>query len=216
MSLILILFTVLFGLSNAAVLINSGTSLSDAALELSAVACGVTATQTYSDGNTWSSVLYVLGLALLLYLHAASLVNLALPGSKGFTGKETEESPRKDAMEVATARVEGNVTDAQTPPEPKKAEKKPKKSKKQKQSTEDKEGVETEALRKSFEIADEPPGFSPSSAQRPPKKEHAKKPRHEPKPEAEPTEEESKQPKHKKHHSKKAGGFRKPPPNADF
>ena len=41
-TLILIIFTVLFGVSNAAVLINSGTKLSDATLELSAVGCGVT------------------------------------------------------------------------------------------------------------------------------------------------------------------------------
>lgn len=157
-------------------------------------------------------MLYILGLALLLYLHAASLANLALPKDKGVTSKDTEASPRKDAIEIATARIEGNMTDAQTPPILKKANKKAKKPKR----GVEKEEVETEALRKSFEIADDPPGFSPSSAQRPPKKEPAKKPRQEPKPEAEPTEEESKRHKPKKHHSKKAGGFRRPPPNADF
>jgi hypothetical protein len=105
------------------------------------------------------------------------------------------------------------MTDAQTPSQLKK---KPKKAKKSKQTSDEKEPIETEALRKSFEIADEPPGFSPSSASRPAKKVAAKaKPKRDPDP-AEPTAEEVKQHKPKKHHGKKAGGFHRPPPNADF
>lgn len=116
-------------------------------------------------------------------------------------------------LDIATGRIEGNITDSQTPSQIKK---KPKKAKKPKQTSDEKEQIETEALRKSFEIADEPPGFSPSSASRPPKKVAAKsKPKRDPDP-AEPTAEEVKQHKPKKHHGKKAGGFHRPPPNADF
>ena len=146
-------------------------------------------------------------------MHAASLVNLALPKDREFTSPGTEATPRKEVLDIGTGRLEGNMTDAQTPSQLKK---KPKKAKKSKQISDEKEVVETDALRKSFEISDEPPGFSPSSASRPPKKVAAKaKPKRDPDP-AEPTAEEVKRHKPKKHHGKKAGGSHRPPPNADF
>ena len=150
------------------------------------------------DGNTASSFFYFLGLAVLLFLHAFSLVNLALPATSVLSSiKDTDATPRKSDFEAKTNRIDGNLTDSHTPMAPQKPGKPQKKGKK---GLEVKEEAESQALRKSFEIEDVQPEFSPSSANRPAKKEPVTN-----NPPFQETAEEAKAAKpHRKHHKKGA------------
>lgn len=87
LSLSFLLYTVLFGLSEASVGVSQDSTLSSATLENSTVSCGI------SDPiSQWAACLYIAGLGLSLWATACAAASLLLPYEKTTWAEESHAS----------------------------------------------------------------------------------------------------------------------------
>ena len=150
----LMIICVLLGLETAAILVSQDSMFNTALLDTDSQRCIVRATQTTSTATSWSGLLYIIGLALLIVTHSATVLTYLLPQST----KLMSVPIAKVSIDREDFKIDENKTGTNLQNEVSTQHKR--------LSKEVKVEKEEKALRKSFEIVDTPPSFPPSSGRR--------------------------------------------------
>lgn len=159
LSLLLLLYTVLFGLAEASVAVSQDSTLSPAELENPEVSCAA-----LNPVSQWAACMYVAGLGLLLWSAAWAAASLLLSEEVHIRSESLSSGVNipKSFREIDTCR---GVEDLPGAPPVIELFKRTRKAR----------GAAKDENEKSFEVVDVPPAFPPSSAATRPSRGAAKK-----------------------------------------